>query len=121
MAYRVAVGLSLTLFGLTTGCAGAARADLATAAQADSTRAFVLFRGPELVQVDHLRLLGDSVFGLRLREHPNAPQIPVVLAVGEVDSITVAHPDRAGLAAFAVPIAVVVGLIVLLRASWGSD
>ena len=113
--------IGLVLVVLTAGCAGGARVDLATAAQADSTTAFTLFRGPMAVEMDHLRRTGDSVSGLRLREHPNATQVPVVMAVDEIDSIVVAHPDRAGLALFALPIAVAVGLVVLLRASWGSD
>ena len=112
---------SVALLCLTAACAGGARTELATAAQADSTAAFVLYRGSGSVLVDHLRLSGDSVSGLLLREHPNAPRSLIVIPVTEIDSVTVAHPDRAGLALFALPIAVAVGLVVLLRASWGSD
>lgn len=71
--------------------------------------------------VDHLRLSGDSVSGLRLRPHPNAPQVPVAVPVAEVDSVLAIHPDREGLLLFAVPIALVVAVIVVLRSSFGGD
>jgi hypothetical protein len=107
MSARLLVGATLALLG----CAGGARVDLPTAARADSTTAFRLYHGTEMVTVDHLRLSEDSVTGLRLREHPNAVQVTVAIPVSEVDSVKLSHPDREGLALFLVPVAIIGGFL----------
>jgi hypothetical protein len=115
------VRFALILLALVAGCAPGARTDIATAAQADSTSAFRLFRGSEVLMVDHLRLSGDSISGLQLRPHPTASQVPITVPVAEVDSVFAIHPDREGLLLFALPIAVVVVGIMVLLSSFGGD
>ena len=110
MSARLLVGVTIALLG----CAGGARVDLPTAARADSTAAFRLYHGTEVVAVDHLRLSNDSVIGLRLREHPNATRIPLAILASAVDSITVVHPDREGLQLFLIPVAIIGGFLLWL-------
>ena len=106
---------------LTAGCAGAAQVDPTSIPPADSTRAFVVFRGEEATTIDHLQVAGGSLTGQRVPDHPNGPRPLITYPMSTVDSVTEAHLDRRGLTLFAIPIAVVVAVIVVLRASWGSD
>ena len=63
----------------------------------------------------------DTLIGQRVPAHPGGLRPIIIYPMATVDSVTEAHLDRNGLALFAIPIAVVVGVIVGLRAGWGSD
>ena len=106
---------------LTAGCAGGAQVDPTSVPPADSTRTFVVFRGEEATTIDHLQVVGGSLTGQRVPEYPNGPRPVVDYPMSTVDSVTEAHLDRRGLTFFAIPIAVMVAVIVMLRASWGGD
>ena len=106
---------------LLAGCAGATPVDPVAVPAADSSRAFVVFRGDTTITVDHLRVAAGELIGQRVPDHPGGLRPIIIYPMATVDSVTEAHLDRNGLALFAIPIAVVVGVIVALRASWGSD
>jgi len=103
------------------GCAPSTPLDLPSAAAAPPSTTFVLYHGPASVTVDSLRLAGDSVHARALPARPGGPRGSVVLPRAAVDSIRRAHPDRSALGLAALPFAIAIGLIVIFRASYGSD
>lgn len=106
---------------LMVGCASAPPLDLPTAASAPLTATFVVYHGASSVTIDSLRLSNDTLYGRKLSVHPSGPREPILFPRAEVDSIRRAHPDRSALTGAALPFAVAIGLMVIFRASYGSD
>jgi hypothetical protein len=111
----------LLLAAMIAGCAPARPIDLPTAASAQPRTTFILYHGSVAVTVDSLRLVDDTVHARALPTRPGGPRDAIVLPRAAVDSIRRAHPDRSALTLAAFPFAIAIGLVVLFRASYGSD
>lgn len=112
---------AIPVLGLLAGCAGTSRVDPVAVPLADSGRAFVVFRGEASIVVDHLQVAGGALTGRRVPDHPGGLRPVIIYPMSTVDSVTEAHLDRTGLALFALPIAVAIGVILVLRAGLGGD
>lgn len=113
--------LGVIAVAIIVGCASTPPLDLPAAAAAPPLTTFVLYHGPASVTIDSLRLSGDTVYGRGFPAHPGGPREAILLPRIAVDSIRRVHPDRSALTLAALPFAIAIGLMVLFRASYGSD
>lgn len=106
---------------LVAGCAGTTQFDPTTVTPQDSTRAFHVYRGEQVITIDHLKVAGGTLTGQRVPDTPGGLRPIIMYPMSTVDSVAEAHLDRSALVYTLLPMVVMLALALGFRAGYGTD
>lgn len=112
---------SLALLALLAGCATGDIVDIPTAAASAPETRFDLFAGTTRHLVDSVRVAHDTLFANGIALHPATPRTPIAIPVLGIDSLRIAHTDRAGVAGALLPALFLLLFGIYLSQTMGGD